>query len=228
MQTAPPPIHACPVCGTPMEHNGVCPRCRGVEDWSEQIQAVDYVVRRLQDWHALGSLTSRQMQQLTESYARRRQEMVQAQQDGKVAAAATTLNFTSPALLCDALAARFERQGSGVIAVITSVAGDRGRQSNYIYGAAKGGLQHYLEGLRHRLHVAGVQVLDVRPGFVATRMTAHLPQAGPLWAQPDRVARDILRAVETGRAVLYTPWFWRGIMAGVRNLPRPLLHRTRL
>ena len=137
-----------------------------------------------------------------------------------------SLNLASPAVLALHLAPRFERQHAGVLAVITSVAGDRGRKSNYLYGAAKGGLQRFLEGLRHRLHPAQVQVLDIRPGFVATRMTEHLPQGGPLWAQPDRVAADILRAVERRRAVLYTPWFWRIILAIVRALPRPLFHRT--
>ena len=136
------------------------------------------------------------------------------------------LNFVSPAVLALHLAGRFEAQGSGVLAVITSVAGDRGRKSNFLYGAAKGGLQRLLEGLRHRLYAAGVQVLDVRPGFVATRMTDHLPQGGPLWAEPDRVAADIVRAIEHRRAVLYTPWFWRVILGIVRALPRPLFHRT--
>lgn len=136
------------------------------------------------------------------------------------------LNFTSPAVLALHLAGRFEAQGSGVLAVITSVAGDRGRKSNYLYGAAKGGLQRLVEGLRHRLYAAGVQVLDIRPGFVATRMTDHLPRGGPLWAEPDKVAADIVRAIERRRAVLYTPWFWRVILAIVRALPRPLFHRT--
>jgi decaprenylphospho-beta-D-erythro-pentofuranosid-2-ulose 2-reductase len=155
-----------------------------------------------------------------------------AQHDPGMATAALMLNFTSPSLLCEGLATRFEAQGSGTIAVITSVAGDRGRQSNYLYGAAKGGLQRYLEGLRHRLAGAGVRVLDIRPGFVSTGMTAHLAQGGPLggflWAKPDLVARDIVRAIERGRPVLYTPWFWRPIMLAVRTLPRPLFHRTRL
>jgi short-subunit dehydrogenase len=142
------------------------------------------------------------------------------------AAAMLALNLASPAVLALHLAPRFEAQGTGVLAVITSVAGDRGRKSNYLYGTAKGGLQRFLEGLRHRLHPAGVQVLDIRPGFVATRMTEHLPQGGPLWAEPDRVAADILRAVRRRRAVLYTPWFWRIILAIVRALPRPLFHRT--
>jgi len=136
------------------------------------------------------------------------------------------LNLASPAILSLNLANHFERQRSGVLAVITSVAGDRGRKSNFLYGAAKGGLQRFLEGLRHRLHAAGVQVLDIRPGFVATAMTAHLSQTGPLWAQPDRVAADILRAIGRRRAVLYTPRFWRVVMAVIRALPRPLFHRT--
>jgi decaprenylphospho-beta-D-erythro-pentofuranosid-2-ulose 2-reductase len=153
-----------------------------------------------------------------------------ARRDPRAAMAALLVNFASPALLCEQLAARFEAQRSGTIAVVTSVAGDRGRQSNYLYGAAKGGLQRYLEGLRHRLAGAGVRVLDIRPGFVATAMTAHLAQEGPLWAKPDAVARDIARAIERGRpaAVLYTPWFWRPIMLAVRAAPRPLLHRTKL
>lgn len=148
--------------------------------------------------------------------------------DPAVAAAALHINFVSPALLCDLLAARFEAAKAGTLAVITSVAGDRGRKSNYVYGAAKGGLQLYLEGLRHRLSRTGVKVVDVRPGFVATRMTAHLPQGGPLWATPERVAADIDKAVRHGKAVLYTPWFWRFILLIVRALPRPIFHRTKL
>lgn len=148
--------------------------------------------------------------------------------DPAEAEAALKLNFVSPALLANLLAERFEAARAGTIAVITSVAGDRGRQSNYSYGAAKGGLQTFLEGLRHRLHVAGVNVLDIRPGFVATKMTAHLPQGGPLWATPEKVAGDIAAAVEKRAAVLYTPWFWKGIMTVVKGLPRPVFHRSKL
>jgi decaprenylphospho-beta-D-erythro-pentofuranosid-2-ulose 2-reductase len=155
-------------------------------------------------------------------------EQAMAQREPGAAASALLLNFTSPTLLCEQLAFRFEAQQSGTLAVITSVAGDRGRQSNYLYGAAKGGLQRYLEGLCHRLVTAGVRVVDIRPGFVSTAMTAHLKQGGLLWAKPDVVARDIMRAIERGGPVLYTPWFWRPIMFVVRNLPRPLFHRTRL
>lgn len=146
--------------------------------------------------------------------------------DPLAAAAALDINFTSPALLADLLAGKMEKTPGSTIAVITSVAGDRGRQSNYNYGAAKGGLQVFLEGLRHRLYKAGVNVLDIRPGFVSTRMTAHLPQKGPLWATPEKVAADIESAIVHRRAVLYTPWFWRFILTIVRSLPRPLFHRT--
>jgi decaprenylphospho-beta-D-erythro-pentofuranosid-2-ulose 2-reductase len=148
--------------------------------------------------------------------------------DPAVAERAYVVNFVSPCLLCGILANRFEAQRAGTIAVVTSVAGDRGRKSNYVYGAAKGGLQVFLAGLRHRLHAADVQVLDIRPGFIATKMTAHLPRGGPLWAAPDRVAADIARAIERKRAVLYTPWFWRCIMAIIRGLPRAVFHRTSL
>ena len=137
-------------------------------------------------------------------------------------------NFVAPAALLLPLAAAMAAERRGMLAVISSVAGDRGRKSNFVYGAAKGGLQRFLEGLRHRLAGQGVHVLDIRPGFVDTPMTAHLAKGGPLWATPDQVARDIVRAVERRRAVLYTPWFWRWIMLIVRSLPRAVLHRTGL
>ena len=153
-------------------------------------------------------------------------DQARCEQDAEAATAAMTLNFISPALLAGALANRFAAQGHGVIAVISSVAGDRGRRSNYVYGAAKGGLQRYLEGLRHRLAATGVAVLDIRPGFVSTKMTAHLNGSGPLWATPDAVAGDIVGAIKARRAVLYTPWFWRLIMLLIRALPRAIMHRT--
>jgi decaprenylphospho-beta-D-erythro-pentofuranosid-2-ulose 2-reductase len=137
-------------------------------------------------------------------------------------------NFLSPALLLTELANRFEARGRGTIAVITSVAGVRGRRTNYVYGAAKAGLSAFIEGLRHRLHDRGVAVLDIRPGFVDTPMTAHLARGGPLWATPERVARDIHRAIAKRGAVLYTPWFWRWIMLVIRLLPRPLFHRLKI
>jgi short-subunit dehydrogenase/FAD/FMN-containing dehydrogenase len=149
-----------------------------------------------------------------------------AEQDSAEAEAALIVNFVSPAILLGELARRGKARGSGTIAAITSVAGDRGRKSNYIYGASKGGLHRLLEGMRHSLHAAGVNVVDIRPGFVVTKLTAHLDRRGPLWATPDRVAKDIFNAIASGRPVLYTPWFWRMIMVVVRGLPRAVFHRT--
>jgi decaprenylphospho-beta-D-erythro-pentofuranosid-2-ulose 2-reductase len=136
-------------------------------------------------------------------------------------------NFTSAVSVLNLAADYFEPRGRGTIVAITSVAGDRGRQSNYIYGSAKAGLQTYLEGLRHRLFRSGAKVVDVRPGFVDTGMTWGLPGVF-LAATPQRVGRDIYRAARRGRSVVYTPWFWRWIMAIVRRLPRFLFHRTKL
>jgi decaprenylphospho-beta-D-erythro-pentofuranosid-2-ulose 2-reductase len=152
----------------------------------------------------------------------------EAEQSAATAAMVITMNFTSPALLLNELANHFQAQGRGTIAAITSVAGDRGRRSNYVYGSAKGGLQRLLEGLRHRLSSAGVAVTDIRPGFVATKMTAHLDRKGPLWASPDRVATDIVGAIALGRATRYTPGFWWLIMLIVRIVPRFVFHRTSL
>jgi len=149
-----------------------------------------------------------------------------AEQHAAMAEASMVVNFVSPALLLLALAPHFRGRGGGTIGTITSVAGDRGRKNNYIYGAAKGGLNRFLEGLRNSMHGAGVRVVDIRPGFVLTKINAHLNRGGPLWATPERVAPDIVKALRTGRPVLYTPWFWRIIMFVVRNITRPLYHRT--
>jgi NAD(P)-dependent dehydrogenase (short-subunit alcohol dehydrogenase family) len=148
------------------------------------------------------------------------------QADPSLARASLGINFVSPACLLDLLATRMAP--GGTIGAITSVAGDRGRQSNYIYGAAKGGLSRFLQGLRHRLAPAGIRVVDIRPGFVDTPMTAHVQGKGPLWAQPEKVAKDIVGALDRGRAVLYTPWFWSHVMRIVRNVPAPIFHKTRL
>jgi short-subunit dehydrogenase len=138
-----------------------------------------------------------------------------------------TTNFSSPACLVSALAEKMERAGRGLVAVITSVAGERGRASNYVYGSAKAGLSTFLEGLRQRLAPSGVQVLDIRPGPVDTPMTREIGRGGPLLASPERVAGDIERAIDRRRALLYTPWFWRWIMLVIRLLPEPIFHRLR-
>lgn len=138
--------------------------------------------------------------------------------DFAIAAASLQTNFLSAASLVTWLANYFQPQYRGTIAVISSVAGDRGRKSNYIYGSAKSALNAFLDGVRNRVDRDGVQVLTIRPGFVATPMTAHLPR-GPLFATPDAVAGDILRAIEDRRDVIYTPWFWRWIMTIIRWIP---------
>ncbi len=118
-------------------------------------------------------------------------------------------------------------RGGGCLAVITSVAGERGRQSNYIYGASKSMVSTWLQGLRNRLHPAGVRVLDIRPGFVDTPMTAQFPK-GVLWSDPERVAEDIERAVRRRRQLIYTPFYWRYIMWIIRLIPEALFKRLRL
>lgn len=141
-----------------------------------------------------------------------------AEADFATAMASLQTNFLSAVSLVTWLANFFRAQFRGTIAVISSVAGDRGRKSNYVYGSAKAGLNAFLDGVRNRVDRDGVQVLTIRPGFVATPMTAHLPQ-GPLFATPERVARDIQKAIEDRRDVLYTPWFWRWIMMVIRAVP---------
>ncbi len=136
------------------------------------------------------------------------------------------VNAISAMVILNEAAAFFEQQGHGQIVAIGSVAGDRGRANNYAYGAAKGALEIFMSGLRQRLHKCGVQVLLVKPGFVDTPMTADFPK-GPLWASPERVAQDIVRAMAKGRSVIYTPWFWRWIMLIIRHLPERLFVRLR-
>ncbi len=122
---------------------------------------------------------------------------------------------------------RFEGQGFGTLCVISSVAGDRGRQSNYVYGAAKGAVSIFLQGLRNRLHSRGVQVLTVKPGFVDTPMTASFPKSR-LWALPAQVARGIHTAVTENKDIVYLPWFWSPIMRVIRWIPETLFKRLRL
>jgi short-subunit dehydrogenase len=138
-------------------------------------------------------------------------------------------NFTGAVTVLNELARAFERRGHGIIAVLSSVAGDRGRQSNYVYGAAKAGLSTYCEGLRNRLFHRGVHVLTVKPGFVATAMTRDiLDPDSPLVARPERVARDVVRAMQRRRDVVYTPWFWRWILLVIRGIPVAAFKRMRL
>ena len=147
--------------------------------------------------------------------------------DPELAVREMEINAISTAALVLRAANRFEARGAGTIAVITSVAGVRGRASNFVYGSAKALVSTILEGLRHRMHGRGVAVIDIRPGFVDTPMTTAFPK-GPMWASADRVAKDIVTAVDRGAGIVYTPWFWRWIMLLIRHIPEFLFVRTKL
>jgi short-subunit dehydrogenase len=140
---------------------------------------------------------------------------------------ALVVNLMSPIALLTELATYFETRKKGNITAISSVAGDRGRQSNYVYGAAKGGLSIFLQGLRNRLAHHGVSVTTIKPGFVDTPMTAHLPK-GPLFASPERVGARIHKAMKRGESVVYTPWFWRFIMGIIVCIPEFIFKKLRL
>jgi len=136
-------------------------------------------------------------------------------------------NFLSVVSLLTLIANRLEPQGYGCLAVISSVAGDRGRQSNYVYGTAKGAVSLFLQGLRNRLHRANVCVLTIKPGFVDTPMTAHFKK-GALWAQPEVIAQGIYRAIEKRKNVVYLPWFWGIIMMIIHHIPESIFKRLKL
>ncbi len=136
-------------------------------------------------------------------------------------------NFLSAASLLTHLANRFEVRRKGDIAVISSVAGDRGRQSNYVYGSAKAALSAFCSGLRNRLHPAGVSLVTIKPGFVDTPMTAHVKK-GPLFVGPQVVARGIHHAITRRKSVVYLPGFWRLIMFAIRSIPEPIFKRLKL
>ncbi|MBI5926248.1 MAG: SDR family oxidoreductase [Aquabacterium sp.] len=141
-----------------------------------------------------------------------------AQTDVAYALGEIATNGTSVVALMSIAGEQLAAQGRGAIAVISSVAGDRGRQSNYVYGSAKALVSAFASGLRQRLAKNGVHVVTIKPGFVDTPMTAHLKK-GALWAKPDQVARDISQAIDKGRAVVYTPGFWRFIMLIIKHIP---------
>lgn len=136
-------------------------------------------------------------------------------------------NGVSTVALLTPIANLFEHQKSGTIAVISSVAGDRGRQSNYVYGSAKALVSTFLSGLRQRLSKSGVSVITIKPGFVDTPMTAAFPK-GPLWAKPQAVAAGIVKAIDRSAAVVYLPGFWWLIMFIIRTIPERIFVRLKL
>ncbi len=149
------------------------------------------------------------------------------ERDAEAVAAAFTTNATSVVALLARLGEVLERQGRGTLAVISSVAGDRGRPSNYVYGAAKGAVSLFAQGLRARLSKKGVRVVTVKPGFVDTPMTAHLPK-NKLFASPEKVARGILRAADRRKNEVYVPAKWALIMFIIRSIPEGIFKKLKL
>jgi decaprenylphospho-beta-D-erythro-pentofuranosid-2-ulose 2-reductase len=135
-------------------------------------------------------------------------------------------NFTGTALLCQQAAGRLAERGGGVICAFSSVAGERARKANYLYGASKAGLSAFLDGLGLAYADHDVRVVCVKPGFVRTEMTAGLP-APPFAGEPGAVAAQVLRAMDAGQPVIYVPPIWRWIMLTIRALPRPVMRRLR-
>ena len=148
------------------------------------------------------------------------------EQDLHQAQAALQVNGLSPALFAEAFAKQLAQQGRGTLALIGSVAGDRGRKANYVYGAGKGMLERYAQGLQHRFATTGIKIVLIKPGPTATPMTAHLPSGG--LAKVDQVAHAIIKAIESGKPVAYVPAKWQLIMLIVQHLPRWIFHKLNI
>ncbi|MDP2166809.1 MAG: SDR family oxidoreductase [Thermodesulfovibrionales bacterium] len=155
-------------------------------------------------------------------------EQKKAEKDFNEAKRIMDTNYTGCVSILNIIAGDFEAKGEGFIIGISSVAGDRGRQSNYVYGSAKAGFTVYLSGLRNRLFKSGVHVMTVKPGFVHTKMTEGMNLPPALTAEPHEVARDVLRALKKKKDVVYTRWFWRYIMLAIRHIPEAVFKRLKL
>lgn len=157
-------------------------------------------------------------------------EQQRAQSDHLHAQKILRTNFEGPALLLGMFAERFVPRSRGAIVAVSSVAGDRGRASNYVYGAAKAGLSAFLSGLRNRLAKSGVRVVTVKPGFVRTRMTASLDLPSVLTAEPGEVGRAIFEAAEgrNGKDVVYVRKVWGPLMFAIRSIPESVFKRLQL
>lgn len=137
------------------------------------------------------------------------------------------INYTGCVSILNIVANDLEGRKEGFIIGVSSVAGDRGRQSNYYYGSAKAAFTAYLSGLRNRLYHSGVKVLTVKPGFVYTRMTEKMDLPAKLTAQPDEIARDVIKAHKKGKDVLYTKWYWRVILTIFKSMPETIFKRLK-
>ena len=146
--------------------------------------------------------------------------------DYEMAEKEITINGLSVVSLLTLLARKLKDQRHGILAVITSVAGDRGRQPNFVYGAAKSMVSTYLQGLRGKLHPFNVHVVDIRPGLVDSPMTAHFKK-GLLWTAPELVATKIVNSIDSKSHTVYVPGYWRIIMAVLRSIPELLFKRIK-
>ncbi|MBP6640501.1 MAG: SDR family oxidoreductase [Bacteroidia bacterium] len=143
----------------------------------------------------------------------------ESEKDPSLARAVMATNYVGCANILGIAAYDMEARKSGSIIGISSVAGERGRASNYLYGSAKAGFTAFLSGLRNRMALVGLHVMTVKPGFVYTKMTEGLPLPAPLTATPEKVAQDVFKAWKKKKNVLYTKWMWRWIMAIIRSIP---------
>lgn len=146
------------------------------------------------------------------------------EQDAEAARRLLIVNFAHTVAFCEEARKRLLAGGGGKLCVFSSVAGDRGRKPVAIYGASKAGLSHYLESLDHKFRAAGLETICVKPGFVKTGMTAGLAPP-PFAGEPERVAQDVLKAIDRGTPVVYTPGVWRWVMLAIRLLPRFVMRR---
>lgn len=150
-----------------------------------------------------------------------------SEQNADVAVREFTNNATSTISLLTLLTTVFEQQGKGCIAVISSVAGDRGRQSNYVYGAAKAAVTVFLQGLRNRMAKRGVTIITLKPGMVDTPMTAHM-RKGPLFADAGAVGQGIYQAMLKQKDVVYLPGYWRYVMWIIKSIPEPIFKKMNI
>jgi hypothetical protein len=193
------------VHASPMDAHDIASHRRWIDDASSALGHIDIA---LLAWGSLGDQRA-------------------SERDVQVALHELATNATSVIALSAELATYFEARGHGTLAVIGSVAGDRGRGSNYTYGSAKAAVAAYLQGLRARLWKRGVRVVTIKPGPVATPMTAHFDK-GLLWSTPERIAGKIHRAIVRGTDVVYVPAWWRGVMLVIRAVPEPWFKRLSL
>ncbi len=155
-------------------------------------------------------------------------DQIKSQNDFLEAQSIIETNYLSAVSILEIIAEDFQKRGPGFIIALSSVAGERGRQSNYIYGSAKGALTIYLSGLRNRLAKSNIHVTTVLPGFIRTKMTENIELPGMLTAAPEDVANDIYKAYLKKRDIIYSKWFWKWIMMIIKTIPEKVFKKMDL